>query len=78
MSDRIGSISEVRLGHDFLLASPPASLRAWDLAEENAQFVIDLVPLLDEPSCTRELVVEHNDAFLVQGSVALMQKRCRG
>lgn len=46
-----------------LIAASPGSFRLRNFTEQNAQFLIDLIALFDEPSCMREFVVEHGHAF---------------
>lgn len=57
-----GTVFELVARTVIFLASPPAAFLLWGVAEQNAQFLIDLIAPFDELSCTRELVVKHGHA----------------
>jgi hypothetical protein len=63
-----GAVFELVARRVIFLVSPPAPFLLWELAKQNAQFLVDLIALFYEPSCMREFVVEHSHAFKVNES----------
>jgi hypothetical protein len=59
---RSGAVFDLDVGPVFFLGAAPGPFLLGEIAEQNAEFLVDLIAPFDELSCTRELVVEHGNA----------------